>query len=304
MRLWLPNARGESTELGGALGRGALRILLARFSPAHHRVGRQDGQGVVPPIGALPLHALGPLQLGALRALLADSRLGVSGGDDKLVKLWDVATHRCIHTFYDHASNVNQVLFSGDGTCVASCSADRTIKIWDARSYQLLQHYPAHTDVVTSIALHPSGNYLLSSSADATLKLWDLREGQLLYTLHGHHGAATATAFTSGGDYFASGGADRVVMIWRSNLDQLERGISAMATDSAPIDLRATGTGGAARTAAPRAGLRPRRAAATCASPSSRSAAHRRCRVRQTSSGPARAAAALGSQQAWEGAPE
>ena len=92
-----------------------------------------------------------------------------------------------------------------------------------------------------------------SSSADATLKLWDLREGQLLYTLHGHHGAATATAFTSGGDYFASGGADRVVMIWRSNLDQLERGISAMATDSAPIDLRATGTGGAARTAAPRA---------------------------------------------------
>ena len=35
-------------------------------------------------------------------AFSPDSNLAVSGSDDKLVKLWDVATHQSIHTFYDH----------------------------------------------------------------------------------------------------------------------------------------------------------------------------------------------------------
>jgi len=32
----------------------------------------------------------------------SDGTMAVSGGDDKLVKLWDVAAHQCMHTFYDH----------------------------------------------------------------------------------------------------------------------------------------------------------------------------------------------------------
>jgi centriolar protein POC1 len=31
-----------------------------------------------------------------------DSSLALSGGDDKSVKMWDVATHQCLHNFYDH----------------------------------------------------------------------------------------------------------------------------------------------------------------------------------------------------------
>jgi centriolar protein POC1 len=31
-----------------------------------------------------------------------DSSLALSGGDDKSVKMWDVATHQCLHSFYDH----------------------------------------------------------------------------------------------------------------------------------------------------------------------------------------------------------
>ena len=31
-----------------------------------------------------------------------DSRMAVSGGDDKVVKLWDLVTKNCVHTFFDH----------------------------------------------------------------------------------------------------------------------------------------------------------------------------------------------------------
>ncbi len=31
-----------------------------------------------------------------------DTTLAVSGGDDKLVKLWDVSTHQLLQSFNDH----------------------------------------------------------------------------------------------------------------------------------------------------------------------------------------------------------
>jgi centriolar protein POC1 len=35
-----------------------------------------------------------------------DQRLAVSGSDDKTVKLWDITSHRCIHSWDDHAGCV------------------------------------------------------------------------------------------------------------------------------------------------------------------------------------------------------
>jgi centriolar protein POC1 len=35
-------------------------------------------------------------------SLSGDTRVAVSGGDDKLVKLWDIEAHHCLHTFFEH----------------------------------------------------------------------------------------------------------------------------------------------------------------------------------------------------------
>ncbi len=147
-----------------------------------------------------------------------DANWAVTGGDDKLVKLWDVGTHKELNTFFDHNDCVNQVAFTPDGNGIAACSADNSIKVWDARSRNLIQHYPAHGDSVTSFSIHPSGNYLLSSSRDASLKIWDLREGRLMYSLQGHNGPVNACEFSNDGTFFATGGADQLVMVWKSNL--------------------------------------------------------------------------------------
>ncbi len=158
----------------------------------------------------------------------SDGLLAVTGSDDKTVKLWDLATHQTVHTFYEHSGAVMSVKFHPHGSVIATGSADNSIKLWDIRTHQLLQHYAAHDATVTDIDFHPTGDYLISSSNDATLKVWDIREGHQLYTIHGHKGPAHTVRFsptpasngTGGGQFFASAGKDPVVMTWKTNFDQ------------------------------------------------------------------------------------
>ena len=107
-----------------------------------------------------------------------DSRILVSGSDDKTIKIWDKTTKECVHTFNEANCHVNSVVFHPSGSCIAAGNSDSTIKIWDIRINKLLQHYQTHTDEVNSVCFHPSGNLLISASSDSTLKIFDLLEGR------------------------------------------------------------------------------------------------------------------------------
>jgi hypothetical protein len=153
--------------------------------------------------------------------LSRDTRLAASASDDKTVKLWDIHTHQCVQTYYEHNLPVRAVKFHPHGSVVASAGVDNSIKLYDLRSHQMIQHYTAHDSVVNSIDFHPSGDYLLSGSDDSALKIWDLREGHQLYTIHGHKGATLGVQWSPEGDFFASAGADQRVMTWATNFDKV-----------------------------------------------------------------------------------
>jgi hypothetical protein len=136
------------------------------------------------------------------------------------VQLWDVHTHQCVQTFFEHTQPVRSVRFHPHGSVVASAGCDNSIKLYDLRSAQMIQHYSAHDAPVHCIDFHPSGDFLLSASDDAALKIWDLREGHQLYTIHGHKGATLGVSWSGEGDFFASAGADQRVMTWATNFDK------------------------------------------------------------------------------------
>ncbi|GFT33883.1 WD repeat domain 61 [Nephila pilipes] len=55
----------------------------------------------------------------------------VSCSSDKTVKVWEIASKECIHTFNEHLDQVWCAKYNHNGSKVVSVSDDRTINIYD-----------------------------------------------------------------------------------------------------------------------------------------------------------------------------
>lgn len=59
--------------------------------------------------------------------------LEVTHIDDAYIRIWDIATQTVLYTFYGHSGIVSDMLWSPDGSLLATASADGTIIIWPVR---------------------------------------------------------------------------------------------------------------------------------------------------------------------------
>jgi WD40 repeat protein len=134
------------------------------------------------------------------------------------IKVWNAKTGKCQSTLQGHSNYVRSVVWSNDGTKLASGSCDKTVRIWSvgsAGTFECKSLLSGHSWDVTSVAWNNDGSKLATGSRDKTVRMWSLGLAgtfECQSTLTGHNDPVCSVCFSPCGTKIVSGGG---LKIWR-----------------------------------------------------------------------------------------
>jgi WD40 repeat protein len=146
----------------------------------------------------------------------------LTGGYDRVIRAWNVATGAEIRSFTGHAGSISDLTFAPDGQTFVS-AGDNTARVWSLNTGDLLRTLTVPGASITRILFAPNTNQLVTADGSPTnnVRVWDLSTGQTLRSF-GH--LIQTFGFTSGG-HLVTGGSDSAVQVWDIETGQVIRSL-------------------------------------------------------------------------------
>src|SRR5262249_4220036 len=113
-------------------------------------------------------------------ALSQDGRFVLTGGADRVVRLWDVGREAELQKLEGHTQDVRAVALSPAGAHALSCSSDATGRLWNAKKGEALDVIDLATsnDLPQTVAFAPDGrSFYVGTSRGAVLR-FELDKGR------------------------------------------------------------------------------------------------------------------------------
>ncbi|TVY47183.1 Transcriptional repressor [Lachnellula occidentalis] len=145
-----------------------------------------------------------------------DGRYLATGAEDKLIRVWDIASRTIRNTFAGHEQDIYSLDFARDGRTIASGSGDRTVRLWDIEAGQNILTLSIE-DGVTTVAISPDTKLVAAGSLDKSVRVWDAVSGYLVERLEGpdgHKDSVYSVAFAPNGKDLVSGSLDKTIKMW------------------------------------------------------------------------------------------
>jgi len=148
----------------------------------------------------------------------------VSGGWDKLVKVWNLSNCRLRNNLEGHNGYLNTVTVSPDGSLCASGGKDGIAMLWDLTEGKRLYWLDAG-DIINSLVFSPN-RYWLVAATNSFIKIWDLESKEMVDELrvestntgkHSQAPYATSLAWSADGSDLFAGFTDNIIRVYHVN---------------------------------------------------------------------------------------
>ena len=95
-----------------------------------------------------------------------------SGGDDRVIHVWDVRQNRLVGTYQNHTRPISALAWSPDNASLVSGSLAPNVNVWDALTGQDIVAFHAHVGDILTLAWSPDGRSILSGGSDCRVYVW------------------------------------------------------------------------------------------------------------------------------------
>ena len=140
------------------------------------------------------------------------SRLLVTGGHERSIKLWKVTSGVCRAILRGHDKWISALRMVGPDM-LASGSGDKRVKLWSLTRQTYIVTLTGHADVVTALEVLVEEDALASASLDGTIMIWGLRNLTCVQQFRAHMSAVNSLQALGAGK-FASASDDKLIKVW------------------------------------------------------------------------------------------
>jgi WD40 repeat protein len=163
-------------------------------------------------------------------AFSPDGTLLASGGHDRTLRLWKVATGELAYEFKAVAGWIVALAFAGNGRTIATASTDNALRLWDfevrdgrVRPVKDLgpasppaEGFGSHAGGLTALALQIDGSMAASGGRDRMVRLWETASGKERLVLQAHAGWIESLAFSPDGKQLVCGTQNGTLCVWET----------------------------------------------------------------------------------------
>ena len=146
-------------------------------------------------------------------AFSPDRRLAATGGDDRTIRIWDLATATEQRVLRGPSDRVNALAFSPDGARLASASGDGTVRVWNLATGNSVYSFTLPGKFLEQIAFSSDGQLLAASAGaddeggNSYIEVHDAATGARVRGITLDWNNANPLTITPDGRLLSSGGA-------------------------------------------------------------------------------------------------